>query len=90
MAGQTGGVRRTVAEMLVRPAMFVLWCLVLWGTLLLGAWTVSVARLGFAETARRIEPRDAVGTVNLVLPLFAIGVWTRAVFAWRHGRRSQA
>lgn len=60
-----------------RPILVVLWCLVFWGTFYGAAFVYSVASEGFTIVADRVlSGRDVHGgVVNLALMVFATVVW---------------
>jgi len=73
-----------------RPLMFVLWMLVLWGTLYGGALLYAVVREGSWEALRRaVSGRDAAaGVVSLIATGVALVVWSLvAVVVWNHRAR---
>ena len=84
MTTQPSIVRRFLFDVVVRPLMFVLIACILWGTVMLAIWIVSVAERGLAETWQTVRPEqmDLWSTANFVLPLFAMVVWMLAAVAW--------
>lgn len=77
--------RRFVAELLGRPLLFVLWSLVLWGTLLVLGVSFTLLTRG----AGQIGPlaKDAWGWLNLVSVVLAVLAWGALLRAVRLSRR---
>jgi hypothetical protein len=67
-----------------RPALFVVWALVFWGTLIAGSLVVTAFELGPREALRRLDP------VNGATVLLALAAWILVATAFLVGRRRRS
>jgi hypothetical protein len=64
---------------IVRPLMFVLWCLVAWGTLLVFSWAWVLLSEGRAPAVQAVT---RLSWPNRATAVLAVVVWVSGAFVW--------
>jgi hypothetical protein len=82
-----------LAALVTRPLMLLAWCLVFWGTLVVGAFLVKAATGSLREAVESVEPgrsADAWAWANVSAAGLACVVWTIVVVTLVRRRRDRA
>ena len=82
----------TGAHPVARPLLFMLWALVLWGTLTLVSMAWRTVEIGLADTLRLMlfgtpTVNPALGRFSLVCAVIALGTWTAVAWVLLRGGR---